>query len=143
MIPLSGVSRGTQESPAMQVLLWISSLALIFKVLPFSCSMVSVTPGYSHHWGAQHTLVAEVPIPLVCVSGGIFWQAGGPAVMVSASVTVKTALQKGQQLFWVLSSSLIPLPCREAGRAPAIVGANTGDHVCGQEGMKPVMLGRS
>lgn len=54
-------------------------------------------------------------------------------MILSASVTVKTTLQKGQQL-WVLSSSILPLPCREAGRIPAIVVANTGDHVWGQEG---------
>jgi len=87
------------------MLLWISSLALVFKVLSFNRSMARVTPGYSRHWGAQHTLVAEVPIPFVRLSGEIFWQAGGPAVMLFARVTVKTALQECQQLLWVLSSS--------------------------------------
>lgn len=40
-------------------------------------------------------------------------------------------------------SSLLLLPCRKVGRAPAIAGANRGGHVWGQEGMRPVMLGRS
>lgn len=105
--------------------------------------MVGVTPGYARYWGAQHTLVAGVPIPLVCLSGGILWQAGGPVVMLSASVSVKTALQKCQRLLFFLLSSPLPLHRMEARRAPAIVGANTGDHVWGKVGTRSVMLGRS
>lgn len=39
-------------------------------------------------------------------------------------------------------SSLVLLPCRKVERALAIAGANRGEHVWGQEGMRSVILER-